>query len=163
MTLKRGAFSGFTLIEMIVTVAVLGIISAIAAPAFNSIIQSSKVSASADDLLTVLQVARSEAVRRVKNVVVCPSSDGATCLAGTAWSTGAIAQVVLGNGSFEVVQVRQFSTAGIGAVGPEKITFNSVGSAAQSAVTITIGGGATKTVCLEAAGRSVIHKGSTCP
>lgn len=159
----RSSSFGFTLVELIVTVAILGIISAIAAPAFNSIIQSGKVSASADELLTIFQLARSEAVKRVRTIVVCPSADGVTCQAGTDWSAGAVMQIALPNGNFEVIQVRQFQADGIGANGPEKITFNSVGSAIQSAVTITITGGTTKTVCLTAAGRATIYKTSFCP
>lgn len=55
---------GFTLIEMLVVVALLGIFLAIAAPSFAGLIRSNKVQAAADELVTVLQYARSEAITR---------------------------------------------------------------------------------------------------
>jgi prepilin-type N-terminal cleavage/methylation domain-containing protein len=72
---------GFTLIEMLVVVALLGIFLAIAAPSFAGLIRSNKVQAAADELVTVLQYARSEAITR--GVTVTLTADSATT-----WNAG---------------------------------------------------------------------------
>lgn len=55
---------GFTLIELIITLAVLGIILAFAVPAFNGVIENNRVTTRANTLLGAMNYARSEAVRR---------------------------------------------------------------------------------------------------
>lgn len=77
--------SGFTLIELMVTVAVLAILATLAAPSFNNLIHSNRLTGAANDLVAAFQVARMEAIRRGESVVICPSSDGAVC-SGTDWS-----------------------------------------------------------------------------
>lgn len=54
---------GFTLIEMMVTVAVLAIILGIGVPSFQGLIERNRVSTATDRLLATLASARSEAIR----------------------------------------------------------------------------------------------------
>ena len=61
---------GFTLIELMVTVAVLAIVLTIAVPSFSNLIQSSRTNALVNELNGTLQIARSEALKRRKNVIV---------------------------------------------------------------------------------------------
>jgi len=56
--------SGFTLVEMLVTIAIMAIVLFIGVPSFNSIIRSSDMSANSSDLISALNYARMEAVKR---------------------------------------------------------------------------------------------------
>jgi len=79
---------GFTLIELMVTLTVLAIAVAIAAPSFNSAIANNRSTGMATELTAALNFARSEAIKRVKPVSICPSSDGAVCLSDADWPKG---------------------------------------------------------------------------
>ncbi len=70
---------GFTLIELIVTMVVAGILFAMAVPSFVSIINNDNATTQANDLIGMLTYARSEAVKQDAQVTVCPSTDGASC------------------------------------------------------------------------------------
>ena len=72
---------GFTLIEMLVVVALMGIFVAIAAPSFAGLIRSNRVQAAADELVGVLQYARGEAVTRGVTVTL-------TATDANAWNAG---------------------------------------------------------------------------
>ncbi len=82
----HGAAPGFTLVELMVTIAVIAIIAAVAVPAMQSLINSNRLSGMAEEVTTSLQLARSEAVRRNARVTVCASADGTTCTNTTSWS-----------------------------------------------------------------------------
>ncbi|MDI9240790.1 GspH/FimT family pseudopilin [Lysobacter sp. LF1] len=82
---KQAANRGFSLVELLVVLVVLGIVMAIAVPSFTSMINRNKLSASANELVAGMQIAKSEAVRRNGRVVVCPSTDNASC-SGSNWA-----------------------------------------------------------------------------
>jgi type IV fimbrial biogenesis protein FimT len=69
---------GFTLIELLFTVAIAAILMMIAAPSFDQIIRNNKVRTQTNNLISALQEARTEAVKRGKNVTVCRSTAAAS-------------------------------------------------------------------------------------
>ena len=69
-----------------ITVSVIGVLAAIAYPTMRDGLDQQQSGAGADQLAAGLQQARSEAVRRNATVTLCPSTDGATCSAGSTWS-----------------------------------------------------------------------------
>jgi len=82
----RRASRGFTLVELMVTVSVIAILAAVAVPGMTALINSSRLNGQAEEMVSSLQLARAEAIRRNARVTVCPSSDGSTCASSTNWS-----------------------------------------------------------------------------
>jgi len=80
--------SGFTLIELMVTLSVLVVLMALAVPSFQSMMASSNVSTVTNDLMTTLAQARSNAVRRGARVTVCKSANGSQCATTGDWEQG---------------------------------------------------------------------------
>jgi len=66
---------GFTLWELLVTIAVAGILLGIAVPSFSNFQRSNAMAAAANDLVTGTLLARSEAVKRQAPVVLCITAD----------------------------------------------------------------------------------------
>lgn len=87
--MKKLNQSGFTVIELMVVVAMLGIITAVGLPSLRSMLITSEVVETTNDLVLVMKRARSEALKRGRDVRVCSSTDGKTC-SGTAnnWGSG---------------------------------------------------------------------------
>lgn len=77
---------GFSVIELMVTVAIVAILAAVALPSFTEAIARNRVAAQANDFIAAVNLARTEAVRRNAGAGVCSSSDNATC--GGTWSDG---------------------------------------------------------------------------
>jgi type IV fimbrial biogenesis protein FimT len=80
----------FTLIELVMTMAIAGILVTIAIPSFNSTLTSSRLTNYANDLVGALNLARSEAVRRGVSVTVRKlDNDSYTKIGpGVNWETG---------------------------------------------------------------------------
>ena len=80
--------SGFTLIELMVTVTILAILVSIAVPAMTNFMNSNRLTSHTSALKQAIQYARSEAVSKNQDVSICASSDGATCTDNAEWSQG---------------------------------------------------------------------------
>ena len=93
--------SGFTLIELIITLSILTILVTLAVPSFQNLIASSRISTTTNDFHASLAYARSEAIRRGQRVTVCVSTDGVQCALGGNWEQGWISFIdstrVMGN------------------------------------------------------------------
>ncbi len=85
--------AGFTLYELMITIAVASIIIAFGVPGFQNFIQNSRSVTHTNDMITALNLARSEATRRGAAIDVCASTDGANCSGSTDWSTGWIVRI----------------------------------------------------------------------
>ncbi len=80
--------TGFTLIEMIVTIAIVGIFASIALPNFSQLIRNNRIPTTTNEFISTLVLARSEALKRSRDVSVCSSNDQTTCNGGTDFSDG---------------------------------------------------------------------------
>jgi type IV fimbrial biogenesis protein FimT len=74
--------AGFTLIELIVTVAIAAIVLAIAVPSFQETITSNRLTTFSNTLVASLNFARSEAIKQNRRVTLCSSADGLSCATG---------------------------------------------------------------------------------
>jgi len=81
---------GFTLIELMVTILVLGILLGVAVPSFREAALGSRLTGYANNLVASAQLARSEAIKRNAAVTLCASKNGTTCGvdAGSGWEAG---------------------------------------------------------------------------
>ncbi|MFC1777842.1 GspH/FimT family pseudopilin [Pseudomonadota bacterium] len=77
---------GLTLIELMITLAIAGILIASAAPSMREFIQNNRSATQINELQATLNLGRSEAIKRNNNITVCKSSNGTGC-AGT-WQDG---------------------------------------------------------------------------
>jgi type IV fimbrial biogenesis protein FimT len=83
---------GFSVIELMITVAIVAIAMTLGAPSLANFVSDMRLSATTNDLLTFFNYARSEAAKRGTRVTICISADQATCsTAGTDWAVGAVA------------------------------------------------------------------------
>jgi len=79
--------AGFTLIELMVSIAVLAILLGVAVPAFTSAQLSTQLRTSTNNLIAGAHLARSEAIKRNAVVQMCVSPDGTSCGSGD-WNQG---------------------------------------------------------------------------
>lgn len=86
MTTK--ANKGFTLIELLFGLGVLVILLSIGIPSFQDLTARHQITGATNDLLAGLQLARTDAVKQVRDVSLCPSTNGSECTGGTSWSEG---------------------------------------------------------------------------
>ncbi|MBC7435908.1 MAG: GspH/FimT family pseudopilin [Bdellovibrionales bacterium] len=138
-TLQR-FHSGFTLIELMITVAILAITMSIAAPGFRELLTAQRMRSVAYDMTSSLVLARSEAVKRGLNVNIEPNASG--------WQAGWTVRVP---STADIVTSR--NAAGNGVVfttSPGTVTFDLNGrlSSASTVVRFEITDGATRSRCI---------------
>ncbi|HFD87301.1 MAG TPA: prepilin-type N-terminal cleavage/methylation domain-containing protein [Gammaproteobacteria bacterium] len=81
---------GLTLIELMTTIAIVAVLAAVAIPSFTSMTAQNRMVGGLNDLVADLHYARSEAIKRGRNVVVCIANRRfSNCRSGSAdWSLG---------------------------------------------------------------------------
>jgi type IV fimbrial biogenesis protein FimT len=95
---------GFTLVEMLATIAVATVLLGIATPSFMDMTRRNRTTTYSNDLIATINLARSEAIRRGTNVSICHTSNGSACAAANtgAWGDGWLVFTdANGNGSID--------------------------------------------------------------
>jgi type IV fimbrial biogenesis protein FimT len=79
--------SGYTMMELVMTMAIAAILASIAIPGFKYVTNSNRIASEVNGLLGDIQFARSEAVKEGQTVTICSSSSGTGCTS-TNWDGG---------------------------------------------------------------------------
>ena len=131
MNQARVKQSGFTLVELILTVLIISIVSAIALPSFNRLIADNKMSSNANEVIGAFNLARSEAAKQGTRIDVSSVSGG------TNWATGfRVWRDANANAAFdagEEIRVFEAIDSGLTLTGSNAgINFNAVGFASTT-------------------------------
>lgn len=140
--------NGYTLIELVVVLAMVGILAAIAIPSFSQLIKQNHLTSTANQLHSVFKFARSEAAKREKQINLVAS--------GSQWS------VLLGS---EVLSVfKSDYDLIIITDGLNNLAISSTGSTTSSQFQITDNDTSTDDYCLHIyiSGQSKLVKEVTC-
>jgi len=79
---------GFTLVELLLAIAVATILLSVGAPSFTALLNSTRLTDASNALLSSMHLARSEAVKRNSRVTLCKSADGSSCAKAGGWEQG---------------------------------------------------------------------------
>jgi len=146
MPQEAKAMRGFTLVELLMALAIVAVLGAVVLPAFGNLLGRTRQQVATADLQTSLSQARSAAVNRGLHVIACPSIDRTSCLHTTQWHHGWLLfadldhdgqrsddEPVLGEG-----QARPEGIGILGTTGRPRIDYRSDGSASGTNITLTI-------------------------
>ena len=114
-----------------VTIAVIGILAAIAAPSMTSMVHGGRMSGAASELTAALQLARAEAIRRNVPVTVC-ATDGSNststdCNDSTTWAKWATINRSESTTLADRILRNEVTPQGVQISGPARIVFRPSG------------------------------------
>jgi type IV fimbrial biogenesis protein FimT len=85
--MKEHAQTGFSLIELLIASAIVVILLSLAVPSFTTLTMNKRMTTQANEFISTLALARSQALKRVTRVTVC-SSTGISCTGSGGWEQG---------------------------------------------------------------------------
>ncbi len=79
---------GFTLVEMMIVLVILGVILTVALPGFRNLTLAIRLSNYANEMVAAVYLARAEAIKRNVNVTLCATADSVACSTSGGWAQG---------------------------------------------------------------------------
>lgn len=136
--MKTKYIHGFTLLELMITLAMAAILAFIALPSMSSFIKNERLTTQINSLLSHLQYARSEAIKTHQQVTVCASSNASTC--SGSWDGGWIVKVTNPDDTETVLKAHVAITGGntLGSNGVGSIIYDYRGFTPDSSATFTV-------------------------
>ncbi len=95
--MKQHAQTGFTVTELAMATVIVAILLALAIPSLTTLTKNKRITTQANDFISTLVLARSQALKRVSRVTVCISANGAVCIGTGGWEQGWIVFVDTNN------------------------------------------------------------------
>lgn len=139
---RRAARSvqGFTLVELMVTLGVAGVLLALAVPSFNQLIVTNRLTTQANEVVAAMNFARSEAIKRNTRISFCRA--GSTTATSCAATAGSWRNWIITPGDGTVVRRGVVNTFGGGisvqsTLTGDRVTFGADGLARTGAAIIT--------------------------
>ena len=86
--LKKSGSSGFSLYELLMTMALAALVLTLGIPSFGSILANHRLKVEVDALFHAVHLARKSSIVRRRVVTLCPSRNGIDCEPGFDWSNG---------------------------------------------------------------------------
>ena len=81
--------SGFTMMELLIVIGIVGIVAAVGASSFKYVTASNRIASEINALLADMRYARSEAIRQGLPVTVCPTTNNTSCSSSSpSWQSG---------------------------------------------------------------------------
>ncbi len=166
---RHKLFSGFTLIELIITLTIIAILLGIVGPNMGTFVTSNRLTTQANEFIADLNLARSEAIKQASNVGVCASSTGTSCTGN--WQNGWIvfldADASLGWTASDSVLRTHESLSGNNTLGGTQTTivFNKSGVLASAAAAgnytlCNSQSGKSRVINVQTTGRPTLSEGS---
>lgn len=159
--------NGFTLIELMIVLAVIAVALSIALPGFSTLTLTTRLKSYANDMVGSMYLARGEAIKRNTPTTLCVSADGITCAGTGLWSQGWV--VIASDGTllrYQQPLANGFKFSGTGSPGSHTLTFQPSGSASTT-TTMTLcrktptSGHQEKVVTLSVTGRTNVSTTTT--
>lgn len=116
--------AGATLAELLVAVAVVALVLGLGVPALRGLLLDARLAAAVNALVHSVHLARQEAQRDLRDVVVCRSTDGRGCAPPGDWSSGWIVFVNRDGDEPPVVDAPEPVLHATGPVGPARVASN---------------------------------------
>lgn len=175
----KNSSCGMTLIELMVSVAIVAVVASLAVPSFRTMLVKRSVQSAADSLVSDMRLARSEALKRSTRTAICRSTDGTSCSSVVgSWNEGWIVFIdknanssvdtgdeiirvqqalpninsIRGPAGADPIQIVKYDPAGFAKAANQSFVFTPTG---------TVPDGTTRLVCISIQGRPALRAEGT--